>query len=277
LKIIHFSDLHFSHFVLNPLQFLNKTWIGNANLLLKRGKKLQPITKDFILNEIQKIDPDLILITGDFTTTSQKNEFLKAQQFVSQLENHGLKVLKIPGNHDHYTKKAYSKKIFYDFLSNESAKTGNLKTEGFELYSTEECNLILLDLTQATPWFTAYGVFSSRLENNLTKTLRDLDKQKPLVIAGHFPILKNTQDYHHALKNGKKLLNMLESFETCFYLHGHNHNFNIIHFKNVIHIDSGSLSDVQKGSFSVLDTQTKQITPFFREMNTFSKGQVYEG
>lgn len=279
MKIVHFSDLHFSHFVKNPLQFFSKTWIGNANLLLKRGKQLQPITAETLVDQLKPLHPDLCLITGDFTTTSQPYEFKKAVEFVQSLKRAGLKVLKIPGNHDHYTKKAHDKKIFYDYLTNDAiegvTKKGSLKQDGYEIYLFPTCTLVLLDLTIATPWFTAYGSFSPHLEEVLKNVLSDPNLVKPFVFAGHFPILDKEDQFHNALKHSNHLLNVISHHAPAYYLHGHNHLATIIERHGCIQVDSGSLSDTKNSSFSLLDTQKNRVQIYLRSENGLEKGGSY--
>lgn len=261
--------------MMNPIQFFSKTWIGNANLLLKRGQRLKPPLKDCLIEILKTINPDICLVTGDFTTTSQKNEFTKALDFLEHLKSAGFKVLAIPGNHDHYTKKAFNKKIFYSFLKNQQKPDfGDLKTLGIEIFSYSKDALVLLDLTKATPWFTAYGVYNHRLEESLLLN-QDLLADKKVIVAGHFPLFKNDLSFHHALKKGSQFFETLKKINAHYYLHGHNHNFNILKKDSLVQIDSGSISDIHKGSFVVLDTELDTITPFFRKEGQFIKGQHY--
>jgi predicted MPP superfamily phosphohydrolase len=271
VKIVHFSDLHFSHFVKSPWQFLSKTWIGNANLLLTRGKKLQPIDPCHLIPLLKIIKPDLCLITGDLSTTAQPQEFLAAKSFVDELKKAGFNVLCLPGNHDCYTKKAHKKKLFYNYLSNTQGSQ-SLNKEGFELYEYEDSYLLLFDLALPTPWFTAYGVASSSLRAALKKQLDLLNTDKTLVCAGHFPILKEG-GFCHNLKQGRELFELFKPFKKTYYLHGHHHNFAVIKQGPFIQIDAGSLSDIQKGSFSVLETSKESITSYLRKGDTFIKAE----
>lgn len=276
MKIAHFSDLHFSHFVLNPLQFFSKTWIGNANLMLKRGQRLKPLEPEPVKKILQKIKPDLCIFSGDFTTTSQINEFKKALNFIQSLEALNIPILKIPGNHDHYTKKAFKKKLFYSYLSNdqlEKALPFCLKKDGFEIYLKKSATIILLDQTKATPWFTAYGYVTESICEKITKALYEIKAEGPYIFVGHFPLIKDqNRTFHHALKGSKYLIDLLQKHSPSFYLHGHNHNFCITRDPNFIQIDSGSLSDVKKGNFVVLDTKERTITPFMRDQTNFIQG-----
>lgn len=276
MKIAHFSDLHFSHFTFNPLQFFSKTWIGNANLLLKRGQRLKPLKAESVKKILQDIKPDLCIFSGDFTTTSQVCEYQKAQNFIQELQPLGIPLLKIPGNHDHYTKKAFKKKLFYTYLTNHKGpkvEPFSLKDDGFEIYLYDEATLILLDQTKATPWFTAYGHITEGVCQKISSILAKIPAQIPFIFVGHFPLISDKKKiYHHALKGACYLEAVLKTHQPSFYLHGHNHTLNVIQQPSFIQIDSGSLSDVQKGSFIVLDTQNHKITPYLREGENFTQG-----
>jgi len=69
--IVHFSDIHFG--------------------------KFDPSCTEPLLKEIQKISPDLIVISGDLTQRARVKEFLAARDFLKKLEK---PYLVIPGNHD---------------------------------------------------------------------------------------------------------------------------------------------------------------------------------
>jgi 3',5'-cyclic AMP phosphodiesterase CpdA len=278
LKIAHFSDLHFSHFLLSPLQFFSKTWIGNANLILKRGQRLQPLKAESVKEILKEIKPDLCIFSGDFTTTSQPKEYEKAKDFIADLDTLGIPLLKIPGNHDHYTKKAFKKKLFYSYLTNNSLPKlapFSLKSHGFEIYPFPDCTIILMDQTEATPWFTAYGQVTKNQCDQISDALSSIDFKKPCIFVGHFPLFnhKNSR-FHKALKGSSDFIHLLSTHSPCFYLHGHNHDLRVLKHDVVTQIDSGSLSDVQKGSFVVLDTQTGNVTPFMRKGETFTQGST---
>lgn len=50
--------------------------------------------------EIDKLKPDLVVISGDFTQRARTEQFKEACAFLEQLRDHGHEVLGVPGNHD---------------------------------------------------------------------------------------------------------------------------------------------------------------------------------
>ncbi len=71
MRLIHLSDLHF-------------------------GTVLPDMTP-LLLNEIERLNPALVIISGDFTQTAIAEEFEEARKFLASLR---FPYLAIPGNHD---------------------------------------------------------------------------------------------------------------------------------------------------------------------------------
>lgn len=73
-RIAHLSDIHFG-----------------AN-----DEKIVAATEAWL----QKRQPDLVIISGDFTQRAREEQFRQASAYLNRLRSAGLKVLAIPGNHD---------------------------------------------------------------------------------------------------------------------------------------------------------------------------------
>lgn len=71
-SFIHLSDLHF-------------------------GPRFIPHLGQVILKEISELNPDAVIISGDFTLRARYSEYETARDFVKQIQR---PVLTIPGNHD---------------------------------------------------------------------------------------------------------------------------------------------------------------------------------
>src|SRR5690242_19581512 len=107
IRIAHISDLHFSQVSFSPLQFFSKRWVGNFNLIFSRKRKFLAPQLQTLIPFFQKLQIDLILVTGDLSTTSLKQEFEKAHNFLNEFKKWNMQVFVVPGNHDHYTKNAW--------------------------------------------------------------------------------------------------------------------------------------------------------------------------
>jgi 3',5'-cyclic AMP phosphodiesterase CpdA len=100
LKIIHLSDLH----------------IGRSNNLEKVSRLV-----DWIINNRDQHQSELVLITGDLVDDGAKRQFLQAKTEIQRLEDEGFIVLAAPGNHDYgpdgIREKKRSKRDFKELIS----------------------------------------------------------------------------------------------------------------------------------------------------------------
>lgn len=275
-RLAHLSDLHFSDVDFDFNQFFSKRWVGNFNFLLRRKKDFQYSHLDSLPSILRKQGVQLTLISGDLTCTSTEAEFQKGCQFVKALQNEGLEVVVIPGNHDHYTKEAYKSKIFYQFfLSQHENSSWNLKEHQIATKHIQgSWWMILLDTTLATPLFCCQGKFSEELEKNLKDALSSLPKDAQILLANHFPIQGTKQKPD--LQRESALLDILKKDPRIkCYLHGHNHRNTVLDRRKdgfPISVDAGSTTHKTRGSFTVMDCQERgvSILPFFWDVKKSS-------
>ncbi len=119
LKIAHISDLHFIKTHFSPLQFLNKRWLGNLSALSIRRFFFSEEQLFELCALFAKLGVDLVLASGDFSSTSHSAEFEKAKRFFDVLKKQNIRFLCLPGNHDHYVKESSVEKTFYRYFENE--------------------------------------------------------------------------------------------------------------------------------------------------------------
>ena len=187
----HISDLHFSTVQWGLAQFFSKRWVGNANVLFARQKAFNPASLHTLFPLFAKKKVDTVLITGDLSSTSHPKEFMQARAFVQQLRQEGLRVFVIPGNHDHYTKAAYTARLFYDFFPDryEQACPESLAVEGVtSVPIAPGWRLCLLDTALATPLTSSRGLFSETIEQALESTLQRIPPGERVFLINHFPL-----------------------------------------------------------------------------------------
>ncbi|HEX4800318.1 MAG TPA: metallophosphoesterase, partial [Sphingomicrobium sp.] len=73
-RLVHLSDLHF-------------------------GAHDQRLVEE-VESELDRLKPDLIVISGDFTQRARTEQFREACHFLEKLRDSGHEVLGVPGNHD---------------------------------------------------------------------------------------------------------------------------------------------------------------------------------
>ena len=257
LKIAHISDLHFSKICKGLSQFFSKAWLGNLNLLFNRKYDYSPEGPYALISLFKEKGITDVIISGDLTTTSSKEEFALAEMFVNRLREEGLKPHLIPGNHDHYTKSAYRKKIFYHYFESEHLKEFpyNLVEHGV---SAKRLNpdwwLVLMDTTLATPLTSSNGYFTKKTEMFLEKLLKGIPSNENILIVNHFPFFQNEKPKKRLLR-GDSLRKSIEKHPNIqLYLHGHTHKQSIADCREKglpIILDSGSTA-YQEGSCHLL-------------------------
>ena len=262
MKIAHISDLHLSRLSLSPAQFFSKQWLGNVNLLFSRKK-------DFVEERLQLL-PDLfsqekvsqVLITGDLSTTGQKNEFKAAKQLVESIERKGIRTLVIPGNHDHYTKKGYQEKWFYDFFPHTYDTTltdYNLKDQGVAVYPlSQNWWVVALDTALSTSWISSRGLFSVKVETFLEEVLAKVPKNAHILLMNHFPFFQH-QNKRKTLERGEALQALIRKHPNIkLYLNGHTHTQCLADLRVdqlPILVDPGCTSHRERGGLNLIALQ----------------------
>jgi 3',5'-cyclic AMP phosphodiesterase CpdA len=208
MKIAHISDIHFFSKNFSIEDIFNKKWIGKLNAYFRRKDFFITDHLDTLLTSLLKEGVDTLIISGDFTTTSDKKEFESSKAFIQKVLDKGIQVQAIPGNHDVYTRKSYDERLFYTQLDNLS------KEEKLDTW-----DLLLLDNTMYNSPFIANGTFTKKHEEHLRSFLKS---SKDVVIVNHFPL--DDPHKNHALINGDLLKEiLLKHGGTVLYLHGHTH------------------------------------------------------
>ena len=63
------------------------------------GSQFQPKVFDMVVEEVNKLKPDVIIITGDLTNEGLVKEYMECKQLVSKLK--AKKIITLSGNHDY--------------------------------------------------------------------------------------------------------------------------------------------------------------------------------
>src|SRR5512140_3287059 len=101
MLVAHFSDVHaLSLAGAHPLQFLSKRFAGGVNLLLKRRQRYPVRLFEAVVDDINRVRPDHVIITGDLTTLSLPGEYALARRILDRLALGPSEVSVVPGNHD---------------------------------------------------------------------------------------------------------------------------------------------------------------------------------
>lgn len=267
MRIAHISDFHYTRLTWNPIRLVSKRLLGNLNWALARHDIFSEGVAEDLLPVLKKLKIDLILLGGDFTTTSLETEFDVAKHFVKRLP---APWLAIPGNHDAYTYRSYRQKRFYRYFSNErdtisqASDFFTLRNHQIEAHSIGGGYWIAaLDVARATNLYSSRGFFSKKLEARMKEVLGLIPKEDSILVFSHYPFFQN--DVHrHSLERGDALQKILEQDPRIrAFLHGHTHRHTIADLQpsNLpLILDSGSCAQTNRASWNLIDLKPNGCT-----------------
>lgn len=269
MRLAHLSDIHFFSFRKNPLQIFSKRLLGNFNFYFTRKKSFDQSLAVKVLSQLKELGISHLIITGDYTCTSSREEFGLMQEYVKKVRHEGFTVFTLPGNHDAYTHKSYHKQIFYDRLHHLVNFQGEhnflLNRDRVAIYRLcDDYYLILIDCAVASKYTQSIGRFSRAIEARLKEALSHIEKDAKIVVAGHFPFDPFLIPSVH-LERGSHLRSILDNDPRVLaYIHGHRHNQEITKRGHLWVADSGSISISRKSSFNLIELKdsTCLITPY---------------
>ncbi len=224
MKIIHISDIHLPISI--PLFSLSgKMFIGYLNYNLRRKKKY-PIEIIFsIIEQLKKLEYDCLVISGDLTNVSSKEEFEKSFEILSPILNE--KTFIIPGNHDRYVKNAVYPIDLFDEVFGKFTGEKAFQNENIYLRYKKIQDHVFVGWDSNFPnsFVKATGFVDKKIAS-LTKTLlKNLGAEKSVIVC-HHPIW-NPEDKHesiyHRLINREEIIMELKEISPIVYLHGHVH------------------------------------------------------
>lgn len=239
--LLHIADLHFWEVVVNPLQMMNKRFIGNLNVLLFRRR-------EFPMERAAEYAPVLAdtgiksaLFTGDFTSTSTDNEFAKARGFVDLVRRYGIEPLVLPGNHDVYTFEAAKARRFEQHFD------GIVPGSGYpHLAKLPGGTRVILVPTTRPNWVSSTGLVTQETVQQVGIMLDAC--HGPVIVAAHYPVLDETYGYNltheRRLRNADALHALLRaSSQPILFVCGHTHGFSCQRdgkSPNLCHLSTGA-------------------------------------
>lgn len=229
-KIIHITDLHFG-----------TEREGSINLLL---------------NAIHSIQPNIIVISGDFTQRAKEQQFLMAQQFIQALP---CKAICVPGNHD-ISLYNVVKRFLYPF-------TAYKKWINPMLYvQYQEGEIAILGINSVTP----YKPMSGYVTDEQLKLVKDFFSQynkKIKIIVMHHNLIRSER--HKIINDSEKIINVFAECGINLVLSGHIHATHIEKLRNnkqgqpMYVITAGtatSMRTIEPNSFNVIDITENQFS-----------------
>jgi len=254
-RVLHITDLHFWRITWSPRRLANKRLLGMLNLRLRRLRRFDQSGREQMAETLAGAGVPTLIAGGDFTTTSLDEEFQEALVFLKGLEQRGMKVYAIPGNHDAYTFEAFRRRGFEQSLG---------------AFMPGERLPARVVLPGGTPVVFAPGARPNFLSSRGNIPLGDIAQTArlvaeappgPVLVVGHYPMLFRTtayaQPYLHRLGHAMALRAALgKTGRKILYLAGHVHRFSETRddqYPNLTHVTTNALFYRGRGGYTVVE------------------------
>ena len=220
MRIVLIGDIHLYRLWLAPWHLLSKRVLGQSNLVFNRRKKFHHEFLPGLIQQAIDLSPDLVLLSGDVTTTALKAEFRDVDAALRPLTERFETVL-VPGNHDRYTLTAARTRRIDTMLS-------ELVPGAFPHTRELNDNWRLLAMDAAVPRaINARGRLGRAQLDAVKQYLDTLDASQGLVVLCHYPcaVPSGVHEHEsHALEERDALRDALgQCAARVVYLHGHIH------------------------------------------------------
>ena len=220
MKIAALGDIHIYQLITWPWHLLGKRSLGMANLWLRRRGLFNIALLQNVLDQITAIKPDVVLFTGDFTTTALHREFASLQVILEPfLQSH--RGVIVPGNHDRYSFASHRTRRMETYFGQHMPKTYPHVEQ-----LTDTWQLMAID--SAVPRVsTSRGRLGDTQLNAITQKLSQMKTDQGMIVLSHYPVV--TPDdvnmlAHHRLEEAQALAQALrECPGQIIMFHGHVH------------------------------------------------------
>ncbi len=254
ITVYHATDFHYlsQQLTENSPRFVEYIASGDG----KMTHCIEAITEAFI-SEVTAEKPDYLLITGDITFNGEKQSHIDFSQKLKRIEQAGVQVLVIPGNHDvdypfayaynndmmsrtdRITREEYAQ-LYGDFGLNQ-AYSKDEETYSY-LYRLNK-NVVLLALDCNT---RGTGRVPDRTVEWVEKELSKLGEDTTVITATHQTLFDhfsgNMNAAKYAVYNSEKLIEVLKNKNVPFNLCGHIHTQHIYRDDVITDIATESIS-----------------------------------
>lgn len=221
LRLAAVGDIHLYRLTAKPWKILNKRLLGLVNLWLSRRHHFRPKLLPRVMDRVREISPNLLLLSGDVTTTSLRKEFDDVAEALRHVGD-DVPIVAVPGNHDRYVYGASWNRLMEKRLP-------GMVPEEFPHFMplTERWHLLGLDASRPTP-LTARGRVGSAQLAVAREQLETMNEGDGLVVVCHYPAWAQPEGGHghwqHRLIDASAVRELLrEGLSRVVYVHGHIH------------------------------------------------------
>ncbi len=223
ITVAHFSDVHaLSLDGVSPLAFLNKRLAGGANLLLKRRDKHPVRLFEALLEDLDRVHPDHVIVTGDLVNLSLDAEFALVRSLLDRIALPPSEISVVPGNHDVYVWAAALRRSWQRAVAPFATSDGANEPSFPLVRARGDLAIIGLSTALPSPVPFADGWVGPR---QLAAAARALEAHRGRfrIVALHHPPVKNRHAFLRGLRDRALLARVLRRTGAELVLHGHEH------------------------------------------------------
>lgn len=224
MKLAVFSDSHSFEHPSSWNALFDKRAVGLVNHFYIRKHKHKQEYLEKIVKRIIEISPDVVICTGDLTTSGDKAEFETSLKILDPLvQDKNFDLFYVPGNHDYYVndKTCYEslRKAFF-FLNRGKFDLEELPVS-FVLKDIDFC---IVNVCKPTNLFVSTAVMSKKNQSFILDWAKQ-KKNKPKILVEHYPLIEEHPFLRcrHKLWNERNVLKSLQNKDIDLSLCGHVH------------------------------------------------------
>jgi calcineurin-like phosphoesterase family protein len=220
MRLVLVGDVHMYRLWIPPWKLVGKALLGHTNLWLNRRLHFRKRLLPHVLDRAAELRPDLVLLSGDLTTTAQPEEFRSvAREVAARWKRPGVLV---PGNHDRYTfasRKGRRVERFFPRWIPEPYPHARPLRGGW--------HLLALDASVPRA-LTSRGLLGSPQLEKVRSFLEQRGEAEGVVVLCHYPFAIPAHlppmRWHHRLADGEVLARLVRACPArILFLHGHVH------------------------------------------------------
>ncbi|MFA9479880.1 metallophosphoesterase [Phycisphaerales bacterium AB-hyl4] len=220
MRIAIIGDIHHFRLKVDFKRLLGKRLLGQSNLWFNRRFRFNHSLLDLVIERTAELQPDLVLLTGDVTTTSLEDEFSDIVRYFEPLAQTA-PVLMVPGNHDRYTFRSAKSRRVETIMS-------SLLPRAFPHHQKLSDRWHLLGLDSARPQVVfSRGELGQEQFQRTAKILESMKEDEGVLVLCHYPASTppgTPRTWAHDMAEGEKLDKLLEKCPArVVFVHGHIH------------------------------------------------------
>lgn len=222
MRIVLLGDMHLYTLSIAPWRLLSKRILGQTNLWLRRHRAFDRRQWSGLANHARALGPDVVLGSGDVSTTALPHEFELAKDVIRPIAQVAETTFFVPGNHDRYTFASMRRRDFETYF-------GEWTTTDWPHHRVlaDGLHLVGVDPTRPT-LLTASGRCGARQLDKLRAMLAGIDKTHKVIVVCHYPPGtppgQKAEHKQHRLIDQTALVGVLgDAGHDVLFLHGHVH------------------------------------------------------